>query len=185
MSLSDEVGPSASGGAGDQEAEIEALFRAHAHRLTGYVRRLGVGGAVVDDLVQDSFLALQPQWAVVRCYEKPEAYLYKIATNRVRRMSRDSWYTLVDLHAEPQAVVDSVCLSVEPDLRTQVEAALGQLPRRQHEVVLLRHLYGFSGPETADILQISVGTVKSYLSEGLRRLGEILKTDLDSWEGEQ
>jgi RNA polymerase sigma factor (sigma-70 family) len=48
--------------------------------------------------------------------------------------------------------------------------ALAVLPRRQREVVVLRHLLGLSEVEVAMALEISHGTVKTHLRRGLARL---------------
>ncbi len=166
------------------DAEVTDLFRAHAGRLSGYLRNLGSDSALVDDIVQDSFLALRRRWHDVRSYDKPQAYLYQVATNRMRRLHKNR-YVYAEPHPEPRLLSDQSLHEPDRDSLPQIQASLRQLPPRQHEVVLLRHLYGFSCQETAEILQISEGTVKSHLFMALRRLAELLKADPDSWEGER
>jgi RNA polymerase sigma factor (sigma-70 family) len=47
---------------------------------------------------------------------------------------------------------------------------LGHLPRRQRAVVVLRYLEDRSEVETADLLECSVGTVKSQCAKALAKL---------------
>jgi RNA polymerase sigma factor (sigma-70 family) len=70
----------------------------------------------------------------------------------------------------------------EPDaqeiatLRVALAAALAALPRRQRQIVALRHIAGLSEVETASTLGLSLGTVKTHTRRGLeslrRRLGD-------------
>ena len=62
--------------------------------------------------------------------------------------------------------------SVEPDLalRHDVVRALAELPRQQRAVVVLTYFEDLSHPRAAEILGISVGTVKSTLARALATL---------------
>ena len=53
-------------------------------------------------------------------------------------------------------------------------AALGRLPPRQREAIVLHHLAGYPVEEVAEQMSISAGTVKSMLSRGRARLAELL-----------
>jgi len=52
--------------------------------------------------------------------------------------------------------------------------ALQALPEREREVVVLRHYADLSERAVADLLGVSVGTVKSSSSRGLRRLRALI-----------
>ncbi len=55
--------------------------------------------------------------------------------------------------------------------------ALQALPERQRQVVVLRHHLDLSEQQTADTLDIGVGTVKSATSRGLARLRTLTDGD--------
>ena len=59
---------------------------------------------------------------------------------------------------------------VRVDDRTDLWRALARLPKRQRAVVVLRFYEDLSEIETAEILQCSVGTVKSQASRALAKL---------------
>ena len=59
--------------------------------------------------------------------------------------------------------------------RIEVERALASLPRREREVAVLRYLLGFDTKETAGVLGIGEGTVKSSLSRARTHLADALR----------
>lgn len=62
-----------------------------------------------------------------------------------------------------------------------LEAALVELPDRQRQAVVLRHLEGMTNPEIAAIMEIGVEAVESLTARGKRALAAILsgrKADL-------
>lgn len=64
--------------------------------------------------------------------------------------------------------------------RDQLVRALALLTTRQRRVVVLRHLVGMTETEVARDLGVSVGTVKTTASRGLRRLRVLLEQPADS-----
>jgi RNA polymerase sigma factor (sigma-70 family) len=59
--------------------------------------------------------------------------------------------------------------------RLDLYAALSQLPRRQREVVVLRYLGDQSEEQTASLLGLSVGSVKTHASRGIAHLREVIE----------
>ncbi len=60
------------------------------------------------------------------------------------------------------------------EVQQAVRRALAQLPESYRSAVILRDLEGFAYEEIAELLDISVGTVKSRILRGRRRLRELL-----------
>jgi RNA polymerase sigma factor (sigma-70 family) len=58
--------------------------------------------------------------------------------------------------------------------------ALAALPTRQREAVVLRHYLDLSERDTAEVMGVSAGAVKSYCSRGLTALAPLLKEDNDA-----
>lgn len=55
-----------------------------------------------------------------------------------------------------------------------LEAALADLPDRQRQAVVLRHLEGMTNPEIAAIMEIGVEAVESLTARGKRALAGLL-----------
>ena len=87
------------------------------------------------------------------------------ATRRLRLHHRASAY------AEPDRVDDQLeRRALRRDANADLEAALNRLPQRHRDVVTCRYLLELSEQETAAVLRIRPGTVKSRLSRALDRL---------------
>lgn len=77
--------------------------------------------------------------------------------------------TLVDKHESP---FDNL---VHEEVRTRVEAELAQVPEPYRTTVVLRDIEDLSYDEIAEVLQISLGTVKSRLMRGREALRKRLE----------
>ncbi len=121
------------------------------------------------DATDEAFARALERWDRVGSMENPSGWVYRVGQNWAQRRR---WRTKreSDLHrqARPQAVHRDYYS--DPDLAT----ALLSLPMKQRSVVVLRHLLGYSERETAEILGISTGTVKSRLSRSMDLLRYLL-----------
>ena len=103
----------------------------------------------------------------VRGLEKPEAYWYKIAGRRFRRLRKNRARELAcfdpEEHLRAVASVAGGPGAVDGD--QVVMAVLRKLPLKQRQVLWLREIAGFTEAETAKIMNVRVGTVKSQLHD--------------------
>ncbi|MBB5872488.1 RNA polymerase sigma-70 factor (sigma-E family) [Allocatelliglobosispora scoriae] len=123
--------------------------------------------ALAEDLLQT---ALARSWSAWRRIEgDPEPYVRKVLVNTYATWWRRRWHgerptdTLPD-RASGSAEHDAV------DARDEVWQALGRLPRRQRAVLVLRYFEDLPEAEVAEILGVTVGTVKSQTHKALGRL---------------
>ena len=128
--------------------------------------------AAAEDLLQT---ALAKAWLAWRRLEgDPEAYVRRIIVNEFTSAWRRKWRSEVPTEVLPEDA--SGDRSGGPDAMGQVDArdqvwtALGRLPRRQRAVVVLRFYEDLSEEQTAAVLGITVGTVKSQSSKALANM---------------
>jgi len=146
-------------------ARRSALLRT-AYLLTG-------SHADAEDLVQTALIKCVPVWK--RIADRPEPYVRQVLVREsISRWRRRRWReTSVD--DVPDGAV------AEPDVagRVALHQALGALPPRQRAVIVLRYYEDLTERETASVLGVAVGTVKSQARDGLARLRQRLP-DLES-----
>ncbi len=157
-------------------AGVVAVFEAHYAHLVRLARHLVDDPAEAEDVVMDAFAGLSRRWQHVRRTEDAFFYLRASVVNgsrsRLRRLrtARDRQHTQLDLDSAPAEQVAMVHLEHEAVVR-----ALRTLPRRQREVLVLRYYDGASEAEIAEVLSISVGSVKTHASRGLHAVAEHLE----------
>lgn len=129
-----------------------------AYLLTGDLHR-------AQDLVQEALVKVALRWSRLRD-GNPTAYARKVVVN-----DNVSWWRRRrdTVGAEPDdAVPDGV--SSDPVTALVVRRALMRLTPAQRAVLVLRHFDDLSERDTAEVLGVSVGTVKSQNAAALARL---------------
>jgi len=178
----------ASGGTGHQVSsrdaqspsermDVEALFRAHAGFVAGFLARLGVPQADVDDRVQEVFLVAHRKGGYTPGQGHPRTWLGAIAVRvastarrTVARRREDSGDVLSGWtapQASPAEVVEQR-RSLE-----RVQSALDSLDVDHRAVFVLYELEGQSCESIADAFGVPVGTVYSRLHNARRRFKQL------------
>lgn len=162
--------------------DLRTLVERHHGPLLGYLYRLTYGdGPLAEDLVQEAFLRALRQIGQYRYPQRFKPWLYAIATNLARdhykRLSTRQTTAMTDAMLEypdrnPGKSPESVM--VTQDEVAQVKIMLAALPDHQREVLLLRYIEEMSLAEIGETLEVPVGTVKSRLSLGLKRMRALL-----------
>jgi RNA polymerase sigma-70 factor (ECF subfamily) len=146
----------------------EALFRAHAAFVAGFVVRLGVAREEVDDVVQDVFLIAHRRGGFVPGAARPTTWLAEIAvrtvsthrrTERRRRTSSDD----DALDAAVATTRSPLEIAEARAALARVNRALDALDLDRRAVFVLFELEGESCDAIAAGLGIPVGTVHSRL----------------------
>lgn len=163
-------------------AALATLVERHHSPLLGYLYRL-VGGdrPLAEDLCQETFACLLRQ----RSYQagRPfKPWLYAIATNLARDHRKSAAVCRVQPGAESEETLlilqDTTPGPEEQALAAEqiqeVAAALARLGAEYRVTLLLRFYHGFSLQEIAETLRVPLGTVKTRLSVGTRRLRALL-----------
>ena len=129
---------------------------------------------VAHDLVQAALVRTYVAWPRVRS-DSALAYARRILVNeRTDRWRRHG--AEVAVAALPEAASSTSSSTAGSDDRDAVVRLLARLPEQQRRVVVLRYYVDLSEQAVADLLNLSVGTVKSTASRGLAALRAELAT---------
>ncbi|WP_417257777.1 RNA polymerase sigma factor [Celeribacter sp.] len=162
-------------GNGDR-ASAQALTMRLTPVVLGYATRLLRDHAEAEDVAQEAMMRL---WKIAPEWRQGEAkvttWLYRVVTNLCTDRLRKKRGTGLDEIAEPEDGSPSQDARLMEKARaTALETALGTLPERQRQAVVLRHIEGLSNPAIAEILGVSVEAVESLISRGKRLLAKRL-----------
>lgn len=159
----------------DFERRFNQAFQNRYSALLRYaLRRLADQGRA-EDVVQQAF---ENVWRSHRANPKEilnlDAYMQTAVTHAINRELRNvirfRGHESLDDDDAPHLPAASSDIENRVTNQSALESALALLPSRQREVLVLRYQCDLSVAETAEVLGISIGTVKSSAFEGLQRL---------------
>lgn len=178
----------------ESEYEFQDIYRTFQPRIHRYLVRL-VGEYEAEDLTQEVFLKVNQALGNFRGESKLSTWIYRIATNAAmdrlrspsfrKRLSEKSMETCGGEVDDEDALTGEKTLSVEQQLFLKemnecLQNVIDKLPESYRPVLVLIELKGFSNKEVAEILGISLGTVKIRIHRARKKLKEELILHCDS-----
>jgi len=154
---------------------FEDFYRQELAEVVGLLQSLGASQHLAQDAVQDAFLEAQRHWDQICCYERPGAWVRKVAVQRLQHARRRQ-------QREPTGIAQmnrGPSPAQEPSLEAVAEhadvwRAIRALPKRQAQVIVLHYTGDLRINEIAGVLGISSGSVKTHLHHARQALAEQL-----------
>jgi RNA polymerase sigma-70 factor, ECF subfamily len=180
--------------AGDERAFVTLVRRHHAVMLrlaAGYVPSM----AVAEEVVQDTWLGVLRGIRGFEGRSSVRTWLFRILVNRARTagarerrsvaigdsvpaVDQSRFDATGHWAAPPERWVEEAEDRVDAaKLADRLRSAIGDLPGRQREVVLLRDVEGLSSEEVCGVLEISEGNQRVLLHRARSRLRQVLETE--------
>ena len=166
---------------GDQEAFAQ-LVRRYEKRVYALTSRMCRNPSDAEEAAQEAFLSAWQGLAFFRGDSSFSTWLYRLASNAcvdlLRREGRHQSSVSLD---DEDAAIDLPDHSLSPhdeaersELRRQIEEGLAALPPDYRQALILRELHQQTYDEISAILALDIGTVKSRINRGRKRLRKIL-----------
>ncbi len=174
------------------EAAFAALVTKYQGRIINLVSRLISDRDRAQEIAQETFLRVFIHRHRYRPSGKFSTWLYTIAMNlaknEIRRRVRARGGVSLDKLLE--ATGDSGAFVADPgpgperlyrrrDVEAKVEAAIGKLPKKFREVIVLRDVQQLSYEEIGDVLRIPGGTVRSRINRARLALKDLLDPSVE------
>jgi RNA polymerase sigma-70 factor, ECF subfamily len=173
-----------------RESAFRELLVRYERPVFSLVYRMVRDRLLAEDLAQEAFIKAFNGIASYNPSYKFSSWIFKIANNLTIDHLRKRKLDTVSIHGSPHAS------SSEEEARTRVtledqgetpeqfvenrelgdriEAAMGHLRPEYRTAILLRHVEGHSYEEVAEIMEVPLGTVKTYIHRGRSELRELL-----------
>ena len=161
---------------------LEALYDRYGRAAYSLARRILTEETLAQDVVQEVFLSL---WRDARRFDAGRGtvatYLLSMTHHRAvdvvrREENLRRWRTSdegLELAPDPKARVEDEVEASER--RNEVRAALAELPAAQREALLLAYFGGYTQREVAALVGVPLGTVKTRMAAGMRKMREALQ----------
>ena len=163
-------------------SSFEAFYLREYRRVVELAYALSGSRSGAEDLAQEAFMAAHGRWAEVGGYERPGAWVRKVAANLASSALRRRL-------AEGRALLRLAGRreSCRPAALTEPDAdfwrAVRDLPRRQAQAIALFYLEDLPVAAIAEVLDCAEGTVKALLHLGRRTLAARLGLDHEEVSG--
>ena len=163
--------------AGNDNA-FKEIVRRYEPRVAATVIGMLGKNPEAEDVGQETFIRFYNSLKNFRGDSSVGTYLTRIAINlslnELKRRKRSPMFFFRKDENEPFDVPDENVRSSEFDDKEIIQQAIRKLESKFRSVIVLRLLDGYSSEETAQILNIPVGTVLSRLARGQKKLQELL-----------
>lgn len=166
--------------AGDIDA-FSILFHHYNKRIYPFVLSMIKSEPLAEEIVQDIFTQLWIKREDTMNWDKPQAYLYKMATNRtvdqLRKIARENQFIIpLPSNLEDVAHNDTEAWLDRKETMQLIQQAVSTLPPQRLKVYQLFREQGLSYREIADQLGISVKTVQAHLQEATKQIKTYIGT---------
>lgn len=162
------------------DGDVRALNEVYARygpMLLGFLNARLPSRQLAEEVLQDVMLAVWDNAKSFEARSKVKTWLLVIARNRAINATRRKKLPLIDisqvfdLKSDDTGPMESV---VRHETQDKVRTAIHKLPEGQREVLVLVFYHQLTGPEVAEVLDISEGTVKSRLHRAKENLKGLL-----------
>ncbi len=173
-----------------REAAYRELIRRYQRPVFSLVFRMVRDRELAEDLAQETFIKVLNAIDSYRPEYKFSSWIFKIANNaaidHLRRRGLDTLSLDGSPHAETAEAIEATTLQIgdvaespleevaNRELGSQIEVAIGQLRPEYRSCIILRHIEGRPYEEIAEILDLPLGTVKTYIHRARNELRILL-----------
>lgn len=153
-----------------RDEEFSEFVAARWPRLVRSAVLLGCSPGEAEDVVQAALVRCLGHWRKVERADDRDAYVHRILVNTFTSSRRRHWtreHATAHLPEQPGSDPTAAI-----DLADAVLRSLDRLNRDQRTAVVLRYYAHLSEQQTAAVLGVAPGTVKSRLSRALKALAD-------------
>lgn len=164
---------------GDREAFSE-LVRRHQHLVYNVAYRFMRDTSLAEDMAQEAFLKAFRLLKGFRGDCSFTTWMYRVTSSVcLTELSRRKRRGEVELHPETG---EQLCVTepkpVERDLKEQIRRCVTRLSDRYATIITLYYLNGVSYDEIAQVMEIPLGTLKTWMFRARKQLRNIVEEEL-------
>ncbi len=152
---------------------FETFYKYYIVRLVRFLTSQANNSDWAEEVAQDTMIAIWDKWDEALTYERPDSWLFRVATRKLRRLesrARKNGRLHEDLASSGCDLLAAAGRDNWIEDNIDLMSGMRALPRRQCEVIGLHYFGGYTIPEAAEILGIKENTAKTHLKRGLENL---------------
>ena len=173
-----------------REAAYRELIRRYERPVFSLILRMVRDRELAEDLAQETFIKALNAISSYRPEFKFSSWIFKIANNAAIDHLRRRELATLSIDGAPHATsaedIEATALQVGDksetplaelearELGTAIERAIGRLRPEYRSCIMLRHVEGMAYEEIAQLLDLPLGTVKTYIHRARHELRDLL-----------
>jgi|WetSurMetagenome_2_1015567.scaffolds.fasta_scaffold54587_2 RNA polymerase sigma factor (sigma-70 family) len=160
---------------GDDDA-YSVIYRTYAKELYSYGKGLGFDPDVVKDAIQDLFFKILCKRKLLSEVLNIKYYLFRALKNKLLNLQRSSDFAHEELKNETgfPICINALDTLIDDEERVSLEKRIQDLisclTSRQREAIYLRYINEMSYEEIADLLNMTLPSVRNLISRALERM---------------
>lgn len=164
---------------GEREKAFNVLVQSYKERLYWHIRRFVCSHEDADDILQNTFIKIWNSLENFREEARLFTWVYRIATNEslnfLRRMKIRGLFTFEPIENILYKQIDEDVHFNGNELQRELHKAIGKLPPKQRMVFNMRYFDELSYNDISEILNTSVGSLKSSYHHAYKKIREELE----------
>ena len=157
---------------------LEELMHAYGNEVLRLAFTYVKDYALAEDMFQEVFIKVNANLTGFRGEASLKTWILRITVNTCKDYLKSAYHKRVGFFDEEDTIPDeknTADAAIEKMEAARIRSALCNLPEKYREVLVCLYFEDFSVSQTAQILGISEGTVKSRLSRGRDKLRNYLE----------
>ena len=170
--------------AGDEQA-FEYFFKTYFELLYNYAFQITKDQLQSEEIVSDTFVLIWEKRALIDLYGTPKAYLFKTVYNQClnyfKHKKVDDKYREFFIHHQPSPEIPKSYSGypleklIDKEFKEHLEKSIDKLPDQCKRIFIMSRFEDKKNKEIAEILGLSVNTVKTQILRALKQVGTDMK----------
>jgi len=160
---------------------FELLLNKYKEQAYWLIRRIVIDHDDANDVIQNTFIKVWQNIDKFREDSKIYTWIYRIATNEALSFLKSKkshlFVSMDEMREDFGDRIESDIYFKGTDIQRKLQKAVATLPARQKLVFIMRYFEAMPYQDIANVVGVSIGTLKASYHIAVKKIEEILKTD--------
>lgn len=163
-----------------KEIAFRKLITTYKERLYWHIRKIVVSHDDADDVLQNTFIKIYKNIDRFNNDSKLYSWMYRIATNEsitfINKRAKERNVDITEYHQSVASTLQSDVLFDGDEIQLILQQAIATLPEKQRLVFNMKYFDEMKYDEISQILETSVGALKSSYFHAVKKIENYIKT---------
>ncbi|AQS92871.1 RNA polymerase subunit sigma-70 [Polaribacter sp. BM10] len=166
-----------------RETAFRELIKLYKERLYWHIRKIVVSHDDADDVLQNTFIKVYKNIDKFNQESKLFSWMYRIATNEsitfINKRVKDRNVDISEMHEQLASSLESDVYFSGDEIQIILQKAIATLPQKQQLVFNMKYFDEIKYNEMSEILETSVGALKSSYFHAVKKIESYIKNQTD------